>query len=187
MSIFDILSGRSPLFKGGEKPICGSQKLTGIGLVDILSGAMPFRKPSKRIMTSIEQEFSSFINRGNLFNRQGYKPCPSHDILAAETHIEQVRKPLLSTRYTLSATIVTKVFDTGTEQRKIWVTIVTPGATAYLAHSKLKLAFGVGQADKPGTPITAIVGAVPSPQGIDWTGELWALGDTDGMLMDVEV
>src|SRR5438445_108901 len=56
MSIFDILSGRKSFTKTPRT------KLTGIGLIDVFTGAMPILKqPSRAALNTIEAELTHFL------------------------------------------------------------------------------------------------------------------------------
>ena len=69
MSIFDILSGRKSFTKTPRT------KLTGIGLIDVFTGAMPILKqPSRAALNTIEAELFDaqvFSSKNDFFAKTG--------------------------------------------------------------------------------------------------------------------
>ncbi len=76
----------------------------------------------------------------------------------------------------------TKLLPDDGRRKVVLLTVITTSHTCYLAHSHVQLTEQSGNTQE-GTPFTS----TNTPARIDWSGELWAASDIDGVAIDVEV
>jgi hypothetical protein len=152
---------------------------------EVVTGQKPLMKPTPRQILDVEQGYEALINSTTPYG-QRYKPMPSAGVAEAEYQASTRARASAEARYTLNTTAPVKVADTQGEQKRIFFTVVGVGTTAFVSHNRLRL-LNISGGVHEGIPITNAGTGEPALTTLPWEGEMWAVGDTDGMLVDVEM
>lgn len=158
MSLLDILTGRKPLFKSDE---------------------------FKQRIVDVEQGYARLIN-SNVQHNEARKPPANPAYLAAAIAEDNKSTPRAAQRYTLDTITPIKVCDTQGERRRIYVTVIKVGTTAYFSHEPIRLR-NVQAGIREGVPVTNAGAGQPGLEQMPWQGAMYAIGSTTGMLIDIEM
>jgi hypothetical protein len=158
-----------------------------MGLFDVLSGRKPlFRSDSiKQAIVDIERDFSNLINSTPKHNEQRF-PRANPQVYADAYAQDTDTTPRAAARYTLTRLQPVKVADTRNVEKRIFFTVVRPGQTAFVSHDRIRLQHSQ-QGIQEGIPVTNAGVGEPALTVMPWQGEMWCVGSVDGMVVDVEM
>lgn len=158
-----------------------------MGLWDVLTGRKPLMRSTEfhQRVLDVEQGYESLINSTAPYKQRKFPSANAAVIEAA--YIEDTKaRPSAAARFTLDTKAPVKVADTQGAEKRIFITVIGVGTTAFVSHNRLRLlnkAAGINE----GIPFTNAGVGEPALATVPWSGEMWAIGDTDGMLVDVEM
>lgn len=158
-----------------------------MSLWEVITGKQPLLRPRGQTLIDVERGYQELINSTRDYHFRRFPNANPQAYVEAEK-ADNATRPRASARYTLTTRQPVKVCDTQGETRKVFFTVIGVGTTAFVSHDRIRLQNNL-QGTNEGVPITSNVNNLGSPQltAIEWNGEMWAIGDTDGMLVDVEM
>ena len=159
-----------------------------MSIVDILTGRQPLFKSTKfkQRIVDVEQDYVRLLNTDVKNRSLIYSPKANQTYIDEAIAQDNKSQPRAAASYTLSTITPIKVCDTQGEIRKVILTCVKVGTTAYISHDRIRLT-SVTQGIRSGVPVTNTGAGQPALNIVEWQGEMWAIGSVANMVLDVEM
>jgi len=159
-----------------------------MSIYDILAGKKPLLRSTrvKQFQREIEAEFTALMNRQSA-NNERRLPKPLNSVMVEDQVAQDDPVITVSGRYTLNPNSRIKVLDTDGKKMNVYITVPGQGQVAYATHDPIRILSRVGGVHE-GIPLTnnPNVAGRPTPNHLQWIGQMWLTGDTVNMVVDVE-
>jgi hypothetical protein len=159
-----------------------------MSIVDILTGRQPLFKSTtfKRRVVDVEQDYVRLVNTDVKNRSLIYSPKANQSYIDEAIAEDNKSQPRAAQSYTLNTITPIKVCDTQGEMRKVILTCIKIGTTAYVSHDRIRLT-NFTQGIRNGVPVTNAGAGQPNQTTVTWQGEMWAVGSVANTLLDVEM